>query len=556
VAWLIGGAAVDGIGTWSMHYTGKLALRLPVPLLFDWPTVVLSLLICIFGSGAAFLVVSRSRMGWHGTLLASFLMGGVGISGLHYISMEAMRLPGMHHDYDSPALVALSVALAVVFCFIPLSLTFLYADAGSSHLRYHGSTLLRGAANPVMHYTAMAAVIFVASNHPPDLSHAVSSESLGILGISIVPVMVLIVALLTSFADRLQKQRSLLDELFEQAPQAVALMTVDDRIVRVNSEFSRIFGYSSQEAVGRRLADLIVPDELESEARQFAEAVEKGQRIQTEQVRQRKDGNKLYVSIVRVPVSVPGGEIETYGIYRDISQERLADAALRENAQRLHVLSRRVVEVQEEERRHLARELHDEIGQVLSAISANLKALKSVADDAARPKLDDSIYLVDQATQIVHNRSLDLRPSMLDDLGLVATLRWLGTRQAERAGFQLHFVADTTGARLESALEIACYRIAQEAFTNIVRHAQAQQVWLDFHQNDEQVQIIIRDDGVGFDVATVRQQAASGASFGVLGMHERVELLGGQIEIVSGESQGTTIKVDFQLPPQSRSSVQ
>ena len=208
LAWLVGGATADGIGTWSMHYTGMLAFSLPVPVMYDWPTVLLSLLVGIIGSAAALFVVSRGKIGWPRALAASIFMGGVGISGMHYTAMAAMRLQGMHHY--SPALVTLSVVLAIVVSFMALSLTFLFRDDTPGRgLRYHGSTLLRGAANPVMHYTAMAAVTFTYSDEVPDFSHAVSISSLGILGISIVPVMVLVVALLTSLVDRLQKQRAL-----------------------------------------------------------------------------------------------------------------------------------------------------------------------------------------------------------------------------------------------------------------------------------------------------------------------------------------------------------
>src|SRR3984893_66324 len=105
----------------------------------------------------------------------------------------------------------------------------------------------------------MACVSYTYSGEIPDTSHTVSIESLGILGISIVPVMVLVVALLTSLADRLRKQKALLDELFEQAPQAVALMSADDRVVRVNREFTQVFGYTAQETFGRRLSELIGP---------------------------------------------------------------------------------------------------------------------------------------------------------------------------------------------------------------------------------------------------------------------------------------------------------
>ncbi len=155
----------------------------------------------------------------------------------------------------------------------------------------------------------------------------------------------------------------------------------------------------------------------------------------------------------------------------DITERKRAEEALRDSAARLHVLSRRVVEVQEAERRHIARELHDEIGQVLSAISVNLHAVKHVCDAAAVPRIEESIQIVDQATQQVRNLSLDLRPSMLDDLGLVSTVRWYADRQAQRAGFAVHFAVEFSAGRLPAELTIACFRVAQEALTNVARHA-------------------------------------------------------------------------------------
>lgn len=242
-AWLVGGSMVDGIGTWSMHFTGMLAFRLPVTVEYDWPTVVLSLVVGMIGSAEALLIVSHRTIGWPRALAASIFMGGPGISGLHYNVMAAMWLPARHHY--APALVTLSVVLAIVLSLMALSLTFLLRDDALSRIvRNHGSAVLRGAANPVMHYTVMAAVSFTRSSELPYLSHAVSISSLGVLGISIVPVMVLVVALLISLVDRLQKQRALLDQLFEQAPQAVAFMDADNRVVCVNREFTWLFGYT------------------------------------------------------------------------------------------------------------------------------------------------------------------------------------------------------------------------------------------------------------------------------------------------------------------------
>jgi two-component system, sensor histidine kinase and response regulator len=203
LAWLVGGATAHGIGTWSMHYIGMLAFHLQVPVQYDWPTVLLSLLVSILGSAAALVVVSRRTIGWPWALAGSIFLGGVGISGLHYTAMAAMRLQGMH-PYAA-ALVTLSVVLAIVLSLMALSLTFLVRDnAPRPSLRNHGSAVLRGSANPVRHYTAMAAVSFRRSSELPDLSHAVSISSLGVRGISIVPVMVLAVALPTTEWRRVQ----------------------------------------------------------------------------------------------------------------------------------------------------------------------------------------------------------------------------------------------------------------------------------------------------------------------------------------------------------------
>jgi signal transduction histidine kinase len=236
---------------------------------------------------------------------------------------------------------------------------------------------------------------------------------------------------------------------------------------------------------------------------------------------------------------------------KDITERKRAEAALRDSAARLQVLSLRVVEVQEEERRHLARELHDEIGQVLSAISVNLHAVKGVCGAAAVSRIEESIHIVDEATQQVRNLSLDLRPSMLDDLGLVATLRWYADRQAQRAGFSVHFTVECSGDRLPADLTIACFRVVQEALTNVMRHARAQRVWVELRQGDDEIELAVRDDGVGFDPETTRRGAARGESFGLVGIQERVELLGGRADIRSQPGHGTSIRVWFPMrsPP-------
>jgi PAS domain S-box-containing protein len=230
-----------------------------------------------------------------------------------------------------------------------------------------------------------------------------------------------------------------------------------------------------------------------------------------------------------------------------IERERDHDALL-QNADRLQTLSRRLLNVQEKERRHLARELHDEIGQVLTAVQINLEAISrsSSAVDVA-PRLEESIGMVERALGQVRDLSLDLRPSMLDDLGLVSALLWYAERQEQRTGIPTTFVADQMEMRLPADVETACFRVAQEALTNVARHARARHVEIRFRHHHGELELAIHDDGVGFDVDAARGRAVHGVSLGLLGMEEGVDLVGGNLRIVSGPAHGTTVQVFFPL---------
>ena len=217
--------------------------------------------------------------------------------------------------------------------------------------------------------------------------------------------------------------------------------------------------------------------------------------------------------------------------------------------ERLKMLSQQLLEVQEAERRHISRELHDEIGQALTAVKVNLQTLgRRAGEDLRSPYLDESIAIVERAIQQVRALSVDLRPSLLDDLGVVAALRWYVDRQGQRAGFKTEFVADPPDLRLPPDMETVCFRVVQEALTNVVRHAVASMVRVELRLCDGSLELSIRDNGVGFDVNAVRVRAAGDTSLGLLGMQERVQLIGGQIEISSDPDQGTEIHAVFPLP--------
>jgi PAS domain S-box-containing protein len=330
--WLTGGAMAMGIGIWSMHFTAMLAFTLPILVLYDWPTALLSLLLGVLSSAMALFVVSRSEVGRLSVFGASVFMGG-GVAALHYTSMAAMRLAAMCRY--SALLVALSIAVAIAFSLIALQLTFLFRDERAGrNWRKAASALLMGAAISVMHYTAMAAAHFMPSGGIPDTSYAVSITSLAALGIAIVSVMILAIAIVTCLFDRLQKQTALLDELFEQAPEAVTLMDSGERVQRVNREFRRVFGYTPEEAIGRRLSDLIIPEELRDEDARYSDLVAHGQRVEAEGVRRRKDGSCLYAAIVRVPVSIPRGQIVSYAMQTDITERERVEEAVRTSEER------------------------------------------------------------------------------------------------------------------------------------------------------------------------------------------------------------------------------
>jgi signal transduction histidine kinase len=221
---------------------------------------------------------------------------------------------------------------------------------------------------------------------------------------------------------------------------------------------------------------------------------------------------------------------------------------VRDGRERLQTLSRRLMEVQEVERDHIARELHDDIGQSLTAVKISLQAIQRVPEAAAiSSNLEESIKIVDRALQRVRNLSLDLRPSLLDDLGLVAALRWYVDRQAQWAGFTAEFIPDPFMSRLPPELETVCFRVTQEALTNVVRHAHATHVRIELEQHDNELALIISDDGAGFDVREAQQRATRGSSLGLLGMQERVLFAGGQMDIISAPEQGTRIYARFPL---------
>jgi len=351
LAWLIGGAFAMGTGIWSMHYIGMLAFRFPVPVQYDWPTVVLSLVAAILASAVAMFVTSRTTMGLWRAGLGSIFMGG-GIASMHYIGMAAMRLPGTH-SY-APALVTVSVFLAIVISFVALWLTFrLREEMKELDWRKIGSAIVMGAAIPVMHYTGMAAVTFAPlSMVHDDLSHAVSISSLGVIGIIGVTFMVLGLAMLTSLMDRrlsaqvmredarLRQSEARLREDAERrefilSAAAIGMWEQDLTTDHVTwSDTMEIVHGISRHEFPKTLETfftLIHPDDR-AELRAFTHSTQSGSEHTTAYRSVRPDGSIHWVeSTARVSRDGAGRSTKIVGVDRDITGRKLAEAALVES---------------------------------------------------------------------------------------------------------------------------------------------------------------------------------------------------------------------------------
>jgi PAS domain S-box-containing protein len=258
------------------------------------------------------------------------------------------------------------------------------------------------------------------------------------------------------------------------------------------------------------------------------------------------DGRHKTIQNSAAPIRNAEGQIVGAVIVNEDVTERVrAQTALLESARRLQHLSHRLLKVQEEERRHLSRELHDEFGQLLASIALHLHAAKGVAGASAQSSLDESIALLIRAGAQVRSLALELRPTMLESGGLESALRWLAQQHQQRTDIVIEVVGHVTD--VSGDLAIACFRVAQEALTNVVRHARAKHVWIELNQHEGSVELVVRDDGVGFDVTRTIERAASGGNLGLLGMRERVEILGGTLEIDSQSGQGTRIRIALPL---------
>src|SRR6266478_172062 len=264
---------------------------------------------------------------------------------------------------------------------------------------------------------------------------------------------------------------------------------------------------------------------------------------------QRADGEYRWFLVRVAPLlDEQGNIVKWFGASVDIEDRRRAEKNLEEAHRQLKLLSRRRVKVQEEERRHLARELHDEIGQALTAAKINLQAALEEPDHAKAKRIHETTAILERLLGQVRQISLDLRPSTLDDLGLVPALRSLLDEQGRRASLAVRFSAKNIPENLDPEIQTTFFRIAQEAITNAVRHANATQVDVDLGCENGNLRLQVRDNGRGFDAESAQTQTAG---LGLIGIKERAALVDARAKIISSPKKGTTVEVSLPLTDSS-----
>jgi len=315
--------------------------------------------------------------------------------------------------------------------------------------------------------------------------------------------------------------------VFENASDAIWVQDGEGRLVTANAACSQLTGYELTELIGQPVE------------RFLREPIAAGC---YELSLQHKDGNEVIVEVVASPISRDGQSSGWQCIARDVTERRHKEEATR-------FFARQVVRAQEEERRRIARELHDGTVQTLAVLSNHLEALE--LDRKALPqeviqRIRKLQHMVSDASQEVRHFSQNLRPPALDDLGLLPSLEDLAADLRREQGIAVEVLALGRVQRLDPETELALFRIVQEALNNVRRHANASEVVVNLRFDRDRVRVIVRDDGQGCELPEYLSELTATGRLGLAGIYERAHLLGGKARVESKPGQGT--KVNVELP--------
>jgi len=325
--------------------------------------------------------------------------------------------------------------------------------------------------------------------------------------------------------------------LFESSPIAILVLDPNGAILDANPAAGALFGKAAETLKSRAVVDLVGP---EGEQRLLT-SPEKGKWQEAALALRPRDNSEVYLEPTYTQVSDSQGKVTIQLLLRDVTQERHRQAGLRAYAAY-------VLRAQEEERQHIARELHDGTIQTLALLCRRLDAVASTSGplpDSAVADIGAIRKIAEDAVKELRDFARTLRPPILDDLGIVASVRRLLMEAADRSGIKGELKLVGEERRLPPDAEVGIFRIAQEALWNVEHHSRATQVIVTMSFGEHEARLDVDDNGVGFNVPPVLGDAPVGGQLGLLGMQERAELLGGKFEVQSSPGKGTTVTVSI-----------
>jgi PAS domain S-box-containing protein len=330
-------------------------------------------------------------------------------------------------------------------------------------------------------------------------------------------------------------------ELFENSRDAIYLHDLSGRYLSVNRAAEDLSGYARAEIIGRHYSNFLSPQHLREARESFCIKLDTPIETTYEAEVVCKNGSRKPVEVSSRVIMRAGQPVGIQGTVRDITERKRAQEALQ-------TFSRRLLEAQEAERQNISRELHDEIGQVLTAVNLNLHTIRSLCKTpACAPRLVESVQIIEEALAKIRELSLELRPALLDDLGLSAALRWYVARYTERSGITTEVTGDPELGTISPEIKTACFRIAQEALTNVARHARATKATVDVAKRNGDLHLTVSDDGIGFDSRLFLNGASGSRALGLHGMWERALAVAGSLEIDAAPGAGTRVFVTIPL---------
>lgn len=341
----------------------------------------------------------------------------------------------------------------------------------------------------------------------------------------------------------LQNRDAMTRALLNATTDAAALFDLDGRCIALNEAMARVLGRSADELIGQCIQDFLPTEDIQSRQKWLEQIIQTGRPVHSEDMHQGR-----YIDNTIYPVFDDQGQMVQIAIFsRDITEQKETENKLRDYAGRLRALASRLAELEEAERKQLARELHDQVGQNLTALGINLNIVRTLTADLVpnrvlQERLHDSLTLVEQTTERIRHVMADLRPPILDDYGLIPALRWYGEQIATRSGISVHVTGNNIVPRLSSSVETALFRIAQEAVTNVLKHAHADRIDIEIKNRGTTIQLIIADNGIGFDLDAYHSSTEQ--HWGIMTMIERAEAVGAHCHIESAPGRGTQVIVE------------